>query len=98
MWLGLVCVTLSGCAGRFVDVEVLSNGNHLLKSSVSTMNGASEETARAKAEQEADKICQRDGRALAVKNITTTSNPGMGLINSEIEFNCEPKVYQRRSR
>ncbi len=91
-------VTLSGCAGKFDDVEELSNGNRLVKSSVSTLNGATDETARVTAEQGADKICQHEGRSAVVKNITTTPNPVTGLIYSEIEFNCAPKVYQDHRR
>ena len=86
---------LSGCAGKFDDVEELSNGNRFLKSSVSTLNGATNETARAKAEQGADKICQHEGRSTVVVNITTTPNLVTGLIYSEIEFNCVPKIYER---
>jgi hypothetical protein len=86
---------LSGCAGKFDDVEELSNGNRLLKSSVSTLNGATNETVRAKAEQGANKICQHEGRSTVVVNITTTPNLVTGLIYSEIEFNCVPKIYER---
>lgn len=96
--LGLIGATVSGCAGKFPDVEELINGNRLLKSSVSTLNGATEEAARAKAEQEADKICQYEGRTTVIKNITTTPNPITGLINTEIEFDCAPKNYPRSSR
>ena len=92
--LSLLSATLSSCAGKFDDLEVLSNGNRLLKSSVSTLNGATDEMARTKAEQGADKICQHEGRSAIVVNITTRPNPITGLIYSEIEFNCTPKAYQ----
>jgi hypothetical protein len=90
-----IAALLSACSGKLVDVEALSNGNHLLKSTVSTLHGATEDTARLKAEVEADKICRRDGRERSTKNIVTASDAVTGRISAEIEFSCEPKVYQR---
>jgi hypothetical protein len=91
--LSLFSLATAGCAGKFADVEELSNGNHLLKVSIWAPNDASDEPARAKAKQEADKICRHDGRAMIVENLTTAPDRVTGWINAEIEFNCAPKSY-----
>ena len=96
--LSLLSLVTAGCAGKFADVEELSNGDHLLKTSIWAPNDASDEMARAKAEKEADKICRHDGRAMIVKNLTTAPDRVTGWINAEIEFNCAPKSYPDHKR
>lgn len=96
--LSLIAVSLSACSIKLIDVEELANGNQVINTSVSTLDGSTDEVARAKAEQEADKICQREGRAKITKSLSTNLNPITGRINAEIEFRCEPKIYQRSSR